>query len=184
MDSPVLNDTASPDHCAMKVLSRLFASPTRIALLLGLACAGLVGASFFVQHVMGIEPCPLCVIQRFTYLGLVPVFFAAAMVRADGRLQRALFWTAAFLTLSGIGVAGYQTYLQLFPPQVVARCGAGLTYMLENLSITDLLARLFQASGDCSDASFKVLGLTLAQASLIIFFSFTLFLAILLRRQT
>jgi disulfide bond formation protein DsbB len=41
-----------------------------------MACTGLVGASFYVQHVLGVEPCPLCIIQRFTYLALAIVFLA------------------------------------------------------------------------------------------------------------
>jgi disulfide bond formation protein DsbB len=154
----------------------------RVAGVLALACTGLVAASYFVQHGLGVEPCPLCMVQRYTYLGLIPVFLAAALARTDGSAQRALLWTAALLSLGGLGVAGYQTYLQLFPPQQVARCGAGLSYMLENLSLTETLARLFQASGDCSDSSFKLMGLTLAQASVMIFLGFTLILAVLLRR--
>jgi disulfide bond formation protein DsbB len=166
----------------MNALMRLLSSPARVAAVLGLVCTGLVGASYFVQHGMGIEPCPLCMIQRFTYLGLIPLFFAAAMAPADGRTQRTLLWTAAVLALGGLGIAGYQTYLQLYPP-LVARCSASLSYMLDNMAVTDVLARLLHATGDCSDTSFKVLGLTLAQASLLMFLSFTLSLGMILRRQ-
>ena len=97
--------------------------------------------------------------------------------------QGALLWTAAVLTLGGLGVAGYQTYLQLNPAPLVARCSASLSYMLDSMAVTEVLARLFHANGDCSDTSFKVLGLTLAQASLLMFLSFTLSLIILLRPQ-
>jgi disulfide bond formation protein DsbB len=167
----------------MKTLSRILASPTRVAVLLGLACSALVGASFFIQHVLGIDPCPLCIVQRFTYVGLIPVFFAAAVMRGHLPTQRALFWTAAVLTLGGMGVAGYQTYLQLFPAPVAATCSASLSYMLDSMALTEVLARVLHATGDCSDTSFKVLGLTLAQASLVVFLSFSLALATVLRRQ-
>jgi len=167
----------------MKALSHFVASPTRVALVLGLACTGLVGASFYVQHVLGIEPCPLCIIQRFTYVALIPVFLAAAMAPTHGRRQRTLFWAAAISTMGGAGIAGYQTYLQLFPAPLVARCSASLSYMLDNLAVTEVLAKLFHAGGDCSDTSFKILGLTMAQASLLVFMSFTLSLVVLLRRQ-
>jgi protein dithiol:quinone oxidoreductase len=167
----------------MNALVRLFASPTRVALLLGLACTGLVGASFYVQHVLGIEPCPLCIIQRFTYLVLAIVFLVAAIVQSGGSLQRGLLWFAALLTLGGLGVAGYQTHLQLSPPTLATTCSASLSYMLETLSITDVLAQLLNAKGDCSDTSFKVLGLTLAQASLLIFTGFTLVLGTLFVRR-
>jgi disulfide bond formation protein DsbB len=167
----------------MKAISRFLASPTQVTLLLGLACVGLVGASFFVEHVLGVEPCPLCIIQRFTYIGLIPVFLAAAMARPHGRAQRALFWTAAVLTLGGLGVAGYQTHLQLFPAPLVATCGASLSYMLDTMAVTEVLALMLHATGDCSDTSFKILGFTLAQASLLIFLSFAVLLATLLRRR-
>jgi len=167
----------------MKALARFLASPARVALVLGFVCAGLVGASFFVEHVLGIEPCPLCIIQRLTYIGLIPVFLAAAVTRPHGRAQRALFWTAAALTLAGLGVAGYQTQLQLFPAPVVASCSASLSYMLDTMAVTDVLARMLHATGDCSDTSFKILGFTLAQASLVIFLGFSVLLLMLLRRR-
>jgi disulfide bond formation protein DsbB len=167
----------------MNALLRLLASPTRVALLLGVACTGLVCASFYVQHVLGIEPCPLCIIQRFTYLALAVVFLVAALVQSGSSLQRGLLWFAALLTLGGLGVAGYQTHLQLAPPTLAATCSASLSYMLETLSITDVLAQLLNAKGDCSDTSFKVLGLTLAQASLLIFTGFTLVLGSVLVRR-
>ena len=101
------------------------------------------------------------------------------MTRAHGRAQRALFWTAGILTLAGLGIAGYQTYLQLNP--VVAGCSASLFYMLDTMAVTEVLARLLHATGDCSDTSFKVLGLTLAQASMLVFLSLALSLVMLLR---
>lgn len=167
----------------MKAISSFLASSTQVALLLGLACAGLVGGSFFVEYVVGIEPCPLCIIQRFIYIGLTPVFLAAAMARPHGRAQRALFWTAAVMTLGGLGAAGYQTHLQLFPAPLVATCSASLSYMLDTMAVTEVLARMLHATGDCSDTSFRILGFTLAQASLVIFLSFSVLLVTLLRRR-
>ena len=168
----------------MNALSRLLASSSRIAILMGLACTGLVGASFYVQHVLGVEPCPLCIIQRFTYLVLAIVFLGASLLPSEGALQRGVLVLAAVLTLGGFGVAGYQTYLQLSPPAMSGTCSASLSYMLETLSFTDVLARLLNAKGDCSDTSFKILGLTLAQASLLIFTAFVLVLgAMFVRRR-
>ena len=163
----------------MTAIARSLASPSRLAILLGFVSTVLVGASFFVQHVLGVQPCPLCIIQRFIYLGLIPVFVAAAMTPAHGGAQRALFWTAGVLTLAGLSVAGYQTYLQLNP--VAAGCSASLSYMLDTMAVTEVLARLLHATGDCSDTSFSILGLTLAQASTIVFLGFALSLAVVLR---
>jgi disulfide bond formation protein DsbB len=182
-DLPQSERTPDLPSALMRTLSRLAAAPAGVAGVLGLVCTALVGASFYVQHVLGIEPCPLCIVQRFTYIALVPVFLAAAIAPADGRSQRSLLWAAGTLALGGLAIAGYQTYLQLFPAPVAARCSASLSYMLDSMAFTEVLARLVQATGDCSDTSFRILGLTLAQASLLVFLSFTLSLAILLRRK-
>jgi protein dithiol:quinone oxidoreductase len=164
-------------------LSRLMASPRHVALGLGIACVGLVAASIFVQHVLGVEPCPLCIIQRCTYLALIPVFLIAAFARPESRTQRGLLWGATLLTLAGLGVAGYQTQLQLFPASVVASCSPSLAYMLETMGANDVLLQLLHAGGDCADTSFKILGLTLAQASLLIFAAFAVLLGRLLWRR-
>src|SRR5664279_2954947 len=118
----------------MNLLRQFLSSPTRVATILAIACTGLVGGSFFVQHVLGVEPCPLCIVQRFTYAGLAIVFFGAAYAEAHGVAQRRIFMLAALLTLGGFGVAAYQTKLQLFPPAIAATCSASLSYMLDTLS--------------------------------------------------
>ena len=167
----------------MRTLVRQLGSPGRVALVLGTVCVALVGASLFVQHVLDVEPCPLCIVQRFIYLALIPVFLGAAVAKPHGKVQRSLLWGATVLTLAGLGVAGYQTDLQLFPPPVTASCSAGLGYMLDTMAVSDVLAQLLHAGGDCADTSFKILGLTLAQASLVIFAIFAALLARLLFRS-
>jgi disulfide bond formation protein DsbB len=132
-------------------------------------CAGLVGASFFVQHVLLVEPCPLCMVQRYTYALLAVVFAAIALQERRSGSQRALLLAALVLALLGGGVAGYQSQLQLFPEAQAATCSASLTYMLDTLPLGEVVGRLFDAHGDCSDTSFRILGLTLAQISVVIF---------------
>ena len=168
---------------AIRSAARFFGSPRRVAFALGGVCLALVGASLFVQHVLDVEPCPLCIVQRFTYLALIPLFLGAAVARPYGRTQRSLLWGATLLTLAGLAVAGYQTKLQLFPPSVTASCSAGLAYMLDTMAVTEVIGRLVHAGGDCADTSFRILGLTLAQASLIIFAAFAALLGRLLLRR-
>jgi len=144
-------------------------APSRAAALAAALCACLVGGSFFVEYVLLVEPCPLCIIQRYTYATLAPVFLGAALMRTRPRGQRMLLFFALALIVLGGGVAAYQSKLQLFPAAQAATCSASLSYMMDTLPVTDLVARLFQAHGDCSDTSFKILGLTLAQISLVIF---------------
>jgi len=80
-------------------------------------------------------------------------------------------------------VAAYQFKLQLFPAAQAATCSPSLSYMLDTLPMNELIGRLFEAHGDCSDTSFKILGLTLAQISLAAFSLLLVSVAIVLRRR-
>lgn len=156
---------------------------TRAITAMALLCAGLVGASFYVQHVLLVEPCPLCMIQRYTYLLLAIVFFAAALPGPRPGVQRGLLVLALVLVVAGGGVAAYQSRLQLFPVAQAATCAPSLSYMIDTLPMNELIGRLFRAHGDCSDTSFKIFGLTLAQLSLAAFTALFVSLVAVLRRR-
>jgi disulfide bond formation protein DsbB len=55
--------------------------------------------------------------------------------------------------------------------------------MLDTLPANEVVGRLFEAHGDCSDSSFKIMGLTLAQISLCIFTVMLVWLVPTLRRK-
>ena len=167
----------------MPTLSLRSLSSARLGAFLAIVCASLVAGSFFVQHVLLVEPCPLCMIQRYTYAVLALVFSSIALSSTRPGLQRALGFVAIALVLTGGGVAAYQSKLQIFPVAQAATCSASLSYMMDTLPVADVVTRIFEAKGDCSDTSFTILGLTLAQISLAIFFGILLVVAGMLRRR-
>lgn len=167
----------------MSTLSLRPLSSARLGAFLAIVCASLVAGSFFVQHVLLVEPCPLCMIQRYTYAVLALVFSSIALSDKRPGMQRALGFVAIALVLTGGGVAAYQSKLQIFPMAQAATCSASLSYMMDTLPVADVVTRIFEAKGDCSDTSFTILGLTLAQISLAIFFGMLLVVAGMLRRR-
>ena len=42
-------------------------------------CSALLGFGLYLQHVEGLEPCPLCVFQRVAFIALGLVFVIAAL---------------------------------------------------------------------------------------------------------
>lgn len=63
--------------------------PEQAPLLAGVIAAGALGSAFFLQHVMGVQPCVLCVWQRWPFavvLGLALATTIAAGKRPCARL--------------------------------------------------------------------------------------------------
>jgi len=132
------------------------------------ACAGLIAFALFLQHARGLEPCPMCILQRYAFVGIAAVALVAALhnPRAAGRwLYGGLL---ALLAVTGGGIALRHVYLEHYPPQVFD-CGADLGYMLESFTMSDMLPMIFRGTGDCTKVPWRFLGLSIAEWSLVWF---------------
>ncbi len=127
---------------------------------------GLIGVALVLQHAVGLDPCPLCIFQRMAYFALA----LFALIAASLIPRRASRWfgvLALASALTGVGIAGRHVWLQMNPQGL--SCGPGLAAMLENFPLTDVLPKVFRGSGDCSEAAWTLLGLTIADWSLLWF---------------
>ncbi len=141
--------------------------PRRTALLVALACLGLLAFGMYLQHVVGLEPCPMCIVQRYA-LVLVGVLAALAAAVAGRAGRRVLLVLAGLLALFGAFVAARQSWLQWNPPEVLA-CGRDLYGMIENFPLKRVIPMVFRGSGDCSAVDWTFLGLTIANWSFLWF---------------
>ncbi len=75
--------------------------------LAGLAfCALMMGVALGLEHIGGLEPCPLCIFQRVAVLAAAAVFLVAAIHNPRGRVGVALYGGLSLAAvLGGIGVA-------------------------------------------------------------------------------
>ena len=62
--------------------------------------AGLMGYALYAEHVLHLEPCPLCVFQRIGMIALGVVFLAAALHAPRGRGARAYGLLGALVTFA------------------------------------------------------------------------------------
>lgn len=130
-------------------------------LLAALACAGLMGYALYSQHVLGYEPCPLCIFQRVAVLALGAVFLLAAVHGPGPRGRRAYSLLLLLAAAGGAGVAGRHLWLQSLPPERVPACGPGLDYMLESFPFTEVLQTVLSGSGECAEINWRFLGLAM-----------------------
>lgn len=125
------------------------------------ACTAGLAFAYYLQYGQGLEPCPLCILQRVAMAAAGIFFLGAGLLNARGWKR----WLTALLpltaSLAGLGIAARHVWLQGLPPDQVPACGPPLDYLLNMMPLTDAIAFLLRGEGSCAviDASF--LGLSL-----------------------
>jgi disulfide bond formation protein DsbB len=146
-------------------------------LLLSIAfiCLALLGVALYLQHVEGMAPCPLCVLQRYAFAGVALICLITAFLPQGAAKPGAIL--AALASLAGAGVAGWHIYIKAHP---AVSCGIDpLETSLNTIPTAKLLPFLFQADGFCTTEYAPIFGLSLPQWALFWF----VVLAIVLLRQ-
>ena len=131
---------------------------------------------------MNLAACPLCVLQRMLYL-LLTLESIGAWLLAGSRIgQRVAALVMVATTLTGVWIAAYQTWLQRFAKGV--SCTADQPWWEEFVSWAgSQWPLLFEASGLCSEAGWKFIGLSIAEWSLVAFTSMTFAMLVNLLRK-
>ena len=134
-----------------------------------LVCGALLAFALYLQHVQGQDPCPLCILQRIAFIGMMAVFAIGAL---HGPARKgAIVYSSALAVIAVIGgaIAGRQVWLQMLPPDKVPACGPGLEYMLDRFPLSQAVQKILAGSGECAEAGWRFLGLTIAGWSLVWF---------------
>ena len=126
-----------------------------------LACAGMMGFALYAQHVLLLDPCPLCVFQRVATI-LLGIVFLMAAIHNPGRMGGRVYAVLVLLTAGfGVGIASWHVYLQSLPAEEVPSCGPGFEYIMDNFPLFDALSMIFQGSGECAEVVWRLLGLSM-----------------------
>ena len=150
-----------------------------VAAFVALCCVGVLGAALWEQS-QGNAPCPLCILQRIGYLGVL-VFSMLSVWGALARCARATRLTLALAALAGIGglgVALKHVWLVWHPGQT---CGLDpLAVQINHWAITGLAPWMFRADGFCADVPY-LFGVSLPGWSALGFAGLVLALLVALR---
>ena len=137
-----------------------------------LVLCSIIGLTFalYLEHVQGLEPCPLCVFQR---VGLIGMGLIALLAFIHNPISNAMKRGYALLAAVAIGwsvaVAARHVWLQHLPPDKVPSCGPGLNYLVDAVPFNAVLKEVLSGSGECAVIDWTFLGQSLPFWSLIYF---------------
>jgi disulfide bond formation protein DsbB len=165
----------------MSVLEWFDRAPRRVLALVAAACVALLAFGLYLQHAVGLEPCPMCIVQRYAMIASAVVAAVAAIFKGRGAAIAGGFLV---LLASGFGAftAARQSWLQWYPPEV-ASCGRDFYGMIENFPLKRAIPMIFRGSGDCTKVDWTFLGMSIANWSFLWFVFFALVALVLIARQ-
>lgn len=153
---------------SMNLMLNLLAEyPRRWLALVAAVCAGMFAFGMYLQVVVGLDPCPMCIVQRYALIGvglaaLIGALFPLRAVHMGGALG------VVVIAVFGAFTAARQSWLQWYPPEVLS-CGRDLFGMIESFPLRRVIPMVFRGTGDCSKIDWTFLGLTIANWSFLVF---------------
>ncbi len=134
-----------------------------------LVCAGLMATAWYMELVMGLEPCPLCMMQRLAVVAVGGVALLGVLINPKSTGVRILAGFTLLFALAGMALATRQLWLQHLPPDQVPACGPGLDYMLEVFPLLEVIQIAIRGTGDCAKVQWTFAGLSIPGWTWLIF---------------
>ncbi|MEO5658785.1 MAG: disulfide bond formation protein B [Polaromonas sp.] len=149
------------------MLLNLFDAPRRLLLLIAVGCVALLAFGMYLQHVVGLEPCPMCIVQRYA---MVLVALVSGLLAITNKKRVLMTGAGVLVLIAGLGafVAARQSFLQWYPPEV-ATCGRDIYGMIETFPLSRVVPMIFKGSGDCTKVDWTFLGGSIANWSFVCF---------------
>lgn len=145
----------------------------------------LIAFALYLQHAQALEPCPMCILQRYAFIAIAAVALVAAIHSPRGTALVVYSGLVALFALTGAGIAARHAWLQHFPVKSFS-CGADLGYLLNTFPLAKALPAIFSGTGECSKVDWRLLGLSIPEWALvwfIIFAAIAAFAAVKLRAK-
>jgi disulfide bond formation protein DsbB len=139
--------------------ARMLAPARLLPLIVFVASFAVVGGALLFQHVGGIQPCELCLYQRWPYYGVIAATLIA-MIAGDRRATTAVLGLAALAFLAGAALAFYHVGVEHHWFAGPSACsGAPIT----GGSVADLKAQLLaRPPVRCDEVAWSLFGVSLA----------------------
>ena len=119
--------------------------------------------AFFIEYVLGHQPCNLCLIERIPYGLSIIIIIAIFLIRKDQKFfVLLLILTFAFSFAISFYHFGFEQ--EFF--QESSDCG--VNSLTESITKEDLLKQLSEKTISCRDVTFRIFGLSLTSINIVI----------------
>jgi disulfide bond formation protein DsbB len=120
-------------------------------------------SAYFIQHILGHQPCNLCLIERIPYLAAIILI---SLIFILNKYERLISLIVSLFFIFGSIVSFYHFGIEqgFFSESLVC----DLSNSNKATSAQDLLKQLENKGISCKDVTFKILGLSLATFNTII----------------
>ncbi len=119
--------------------------------------------AYFVEHILGHQPCNLCIIERIPY-GISIILIAMIFIIKKNQKFLTLLLILTFVFSFTISVYHYGIEQGFFQESTV--CNA--RNFIENITKEGLLRELSKKTISCKDVTFRILGLSLTSINIVI----------------
>ena len=157
------------------MLNWIWNAPRRTLALIFVACAAMMGFGLYLQYQVGLEPCPMCIVQRYCLIAVGVLALFGSLKSSTTGWWKSFSFLALLFAGFGAFTAARQSWLQWYPPEF-ATCGRDFYGMIESYPISRSLPMIFRGSGDCTAVDWTLLGGSIANWSFVCFVVFAIVL--------
>ena len=119
--------------------------------------------AYFVEHILGHQPCNLCIIERIPY-GISIILIAIIFIIKKNQKFLTLLLILTFAFSFAISIYHYGIEQGFFEESTVCKARS----FTENITKEDLLKELSKKTISCKDVTFRVFGLSLTSINVVL----------------
>ncbi|MFK7977856.1 MAG: disulfide bond formation protein B [Halioglobus sp.] len=134
-----------------------------------LAIVSMAFAMLYLEGVLNLVACPLCMSQRVFVVGWAVIALIAAVHNPQQWGYRVYALLCAASASIGGAIAARHVWLQNLPEDQVPACGPSLEYMLDNFPFQEAISLMLMGDGNCAEVSWTFLGMSIPEQTLLLF---------------
>ena len=120
-------------------------------------------SAYFIEHVLGHQPCNLCLIERIPY-GLSIILISLMFIIKKNENFFILLLALTFIFSLSISLYHFGIEQGIFQESTIC----GVKNFSENITVEELLNKLSEKTISCKDVTFRIFGLSLTAINIII----------------